>query len=400
MADFSYTARDSVGKIFKGSIEAEDETAVRAKLLQMGLYTTSVNKIRKELFAMPRSRIKLNDIVIFTERFSAMVDAGLPIIRCLSTIGEQTENTSLRKVIYNIRRDLEGGATLSDSLAKHPKVFSNFYVNLIRAGEAGGLLSEVLQRIADYLDREEVLRHRVKGAFAYPIIVLSVAVIIVAFLVTFIVPVFARVYTRIGARLPIPTLFLIGISRFVSNFWWLILLIITLTIFGYRKIKSTEKGALYIDRFKLSMPIFGNLNTKVAVSRFVRTFGSLDATGVPILQSLRVIREIAGNKVIANIIDIVQNEVREGKRIAEPLSRNNVFPPMVIQMVAAGEETGKLDILLKKSANFLDRDVENTIQRLVTRLEPLLTMFLAIVVAFIAIAIYLPMFDLISAITK
>lgn len=345
-------------------------------------------------------KVSIDDIVVFTERFSAMISAGLPIIRCLDTLAEQTENPALKKVIREICLDIEGGETLSGSLTRHPRVFSNFYVNMVKAGEAGGFLDEVLQKVAEYLDKEQTLRRNIKKAFAYPIIVLCAAAIVVSFLVIFIVPIFAKVYTKMGIALPIPTILLVQVSRIVAHYWWAILAAIGLAIFGYRGVYATKKGRLTIDRFKLDFPVFGALNRKVAISRFIRTFGSLFASGVAIMEALSVVKEITGNKVIAGVIDDVQNSVMQGRKIAEPLSEEKLFPPMVVQMVAAGEEAGAMDVMLKRSADFLDRDIDYTVDKLVARLEPLLTVFLAVIVGFIAMAIYLPMFDLIAGVAK
>lgn len=400
MPKFSYVARDNVGKIYKGSIEVENEAGVRAKLKDTGLYTTEIKKETEELFKIKWDRISVDDIVIFTERLSAMINAGLPIIRCLNTIGKQTENEALKRIIYKICLDIEGGERLSDSLAKHPRIFSNFYVNMIRTGETGGLLDEVLQRIAEYLYKEQTLKRNIRKAFAYPVIVLCAAAVVVSFLVIFIVPVFADVYSKMRITLPMPTVMLVAISKIVGHYWWAILVALGLVVFGYRSAYASDKGRLAIDQFKLNFPIFGTLNRKVAISRFIRTFGSLVASGVVIMEALNVVREITGNTVIANIIDNLQNNVREGKKIAEPLLEEKLFPPMVVQMIAAGEEAGALDTMLKKSADFLDRDIDYAVGKLVARLEPLLTVFLAIIVGFIALAIYLPMFDLIAGIAK
>ncbi|MFQ5951838.1 MAG: type II secretion system F family protein [Candidatus Omnitrophota bacterium] len=400
MPRFNYVARDNAGKVYKGSLEVESEAAVRAKLKSTGLYTTEINKQAEDLFTIRWERVSTDDIVVFTERFSSMISAGLPIIRCLSTLGKQTENQTLKRIIYKLSLDLEGGEKLSDALAKHPRVFSNFYVNMVRAGEAGGLLDEVLQRIVEYLHKENILRQNIRKAFTYPIIVLCAAAVVVGFLVIFIVPIFANVYSKMGVPLPGPTTVLLAMSGFVGGYWWAILIVLGLAVFGYKSAYVTDEGRSVIDRLKLNLPIFGPLNRKIAISRFVRTFGSLVASGVVITEALSVVREITGNKVIANIIDNLQESVREGKRIADQVSEEELFPPMIAQMIAAGEEAGVLDTMLNKSSDILDRDVDYTVGRLVAYLEPLLTVLLAVVVGFIALAIYLPMFDIITGMTK
>ena len=400
MPKFKYVARDSTGKTYKGNLEAENEAAVRAKLKGMGLYVTETNKEKEELLTLKWERVSTEDIVIFTERFSSMINAGIPIIRCLETIGKQVENPALRRVVYKLSLDLEGGERLSDALAKHPKVFSNFYVNMVKAGEEGGILDEVLQRIVEYLHKEDVLRRNIKKAFTYPIIVLSVTAVVVSFLVIFIVPVFANVYSKMRISLPIPTVILLNLSKLVTSWWWAILGAMVLAIFGYKSFCSTDKGRLALDRLKLRLPIFGPLNCKIAVSRFVRTFGSLVTSGIVITEALNVVREIAGNKVITNIVDNIQSGVREGKRIVDSISEEPLFPPIIAQMIGAGEEAGILDTMLNKSSDILDRDVDYTVGKLVAYLEPLLTVFLALVVGFIALAIYLPMFDLMTSVGK
>lgn len=343
---------------------------------------------------------RTDDIIIFTERFSAMINAGLPIVRSLSALSQQTEDQTLKKIIYSIRLDLEGGETLSDALKKHPKVFSNLYINLVKAGETGGIMAEVLQKMAEYLNKEQQLRQGIRRAFAYPVIVLCAAALVVSFLVIFIVPVFMKAYSKMGLNLPIPTIALSRISIFIGHYWWLILGVIILAIWGYKQVQKIDKARLIIDGFKLDIPIFGNLTRKVSVSRFVRTFGLLVASGVPIVQSLSTVRETSGNMVMSGIIDRVREAINRGKTITEPLSLERIIPPMIVQMVSAGEETGTIDVMLAKSSDFLDRDVDNTIQKLVIRLEPMLTVFLAIIVGFIALAIYLPIFDLVTMIAK
>ena len=345
-------------------------------------------------------RVKTEDVIIFTERFSAMVNAGLSIISSLRALGQQTENKELKEVISAIRLDLEGGGMLSDALGKHPKVFSNLYINLVKAGEVGGIMDKVLQRMAEYLNKELQLRRRIKLAFSYPVIVLCAATFVVSFLVIFIVPVFIKAYSRMGMELPLPTIILFGISKFIGSYWWAIAGILFLIIFGYRILRTQNKSKIMMDRFKLNFPMFSSLTRKVVVSRFIRTFGLLVASGVPITQSLSTVREASGNKIMEAIIDNVTEEVSRGKTITDTISHEEIIPPMVVQMVSAGEQSGTMDVMLAKTADFLERDVDNTIQRLVTRLEPLLTVFLAIIVGFIALAIYLPIFDLITSISR
>jgi type IV pilus assembly protein PilC len=400
MPKFDYVARDDAGKIYKGTLEVDNEAAVRAKLKDMGLYVTEINKHVEEMLTIKWERISTEDIMVFTERFSSMVNAGIPIIKSLETIGRQIQNPTLRRIVYKVSLDLEGGERLSDALAKHPRVFSNFYVNMIRAGEAGGILDEVMKKIVEYLGKEDVLKRNIKKAFTYPFIVLCASAIVISFLVMFIVPIFAKVYSKMGITLPMPTTILMGVSKFAGHYWWVILGLTALVIFGYKSAHATDEGRLAIDKVKLNLPIFGALNRDVAISRFIRTFGSLVSSGIVVTESLRIVRGITGNKVIANIIDGIQNSVREGGRIADSISQEILFPPMIAEMIAAGEEAGILDAMLQKSSDILDRDVDYAVSKLVAYLEPVLTLFLAFIVGFIALAIYLPMFDIITSMSK
>ena len=400
MAKFEYQAQDKKGMVYKGTVTAETEAVVRLKLREHGLYTTAINKKKEQYRLIFKDRIKTEDIVIFTERLSVLINAGLPIIRSLQTIGKQTENRALKNVIYGLRLELEGGATFSEALSKQHKVFSDLYVNLVKAGETGGVMDQMLMKISEYLNKDSALRKNIKRAFTYPAIVISVAIIVVTFLVIFIVPVFAKTYQSMRLSLPLPTLFLIGMSKFAANFWWLILMVIFLFLLGYNLIKKSDRGSLAIDNLKLKAPIFGSLNCKVVISRFIHTLGLLVASGVPIMEALGVAREVSNNKVMENIIDKVKVRVRDGGKISEFLLQEQLFSPMVVQMVAVGEEAGVLDKMLKKSADLLERDVDDAVQKLTAYLEPVLTFLLAIIIGFIALAIYLPMFDLISSITK
>ncbi|MCK5450816.1 MAG: type II secretion system F family protein [Candidatus Omnitrophica bacterium] len=352
------------------------------------------------LFASQRSGVKIDEIVVFTERLSAMINAGLPIIKCLQTMKEQSDNTVLKNILYGICLDLEGGLKFSEALAKYPRVFSQFYVNLVLAGETGGIIDEVLIRISSYLSKEQELRRDIQKAFAYPVIVLSAAVLVIGFLTMFIVPVFADVYSKMGVTLPLPTVILLGISKVVGKYWWLIGVLVGVGWFAGSKIRTTERGGLFIDNLKLKVPIFGTLNRQVAVTQVLRTLASLVSSGVPLIEALDTVRDLSGNKVVSKIMDDLKENVEEGAKIADSLEEVDFFPPMVVQMISAGEEAGALETMLSKSADFLDRDIDYTIKKLVTRLEPILTTILAVVVGFIAMAIYLPMFDVVTGLNK
>lgn len=396
--EFVYVARDKSGKVLKGSLEAESERALRAKMRALGYYPTRVAKKRKEIPLAFGQRIRPRDLVVFVTQLAAMLNAGLPIMRCLSALEEQSENKRLAKIVGEVRLAIEGGSTLSDALAKYPKIFSRLFINLVQAGETGGILDEVLLRFAYHADKEQEMREKVRGAFAYPAVVSLLALVVVTFLLLFIVPVFASVYARLRVPLPLPTLILVGASRLLIHSWWALLIVVGGMILGYRRYRATERGALTIDRLKLRLPIFGNLIGKSAVSRFIRTLGALVASGVPIIHSLGIAGEVTGNRVVTTTVSRIEENVRRGGDLTGPMRSGGIFPPMVIQMVAAGEESGTLPEMLQKSATFLDRDVDYTVKRLVTLLEPLLIVCLAVLVGFIALAIYLPMFELIHTV--
>ncbi|MBI2870443.1 MAG: type II secretion system F family protein [Candidatus Omnitrophica bacterium] len=340
-------------------------------------------------------RVKLADVQLFTERLGTLLHAGIPLIRSLTTLGNQTENEALKKVLAGIRREVEGGGSFSEALARYPGVFNDYYVHLIRTGEAGGIMEGVLGQLARSLEKEIHLRESVLKAFTYPVIVLVIACLAVTFLMIFIVPVFAKTYDMMHVTLPLPTLILVGLSRWMIRFGWSLPIIISGLIWGYKRFGGVHWGKVALDRFKLRAPLFGDLNRKVAVSRFVRTLGSLITSGVNMIESLRVTREVSGNVVISAIVAQVEAAVSQGERVVGPLKKADLFPPMVTEMFAAGEEAGALDEMLGKAADFLDRDVDQTVGRLVSLLEPLLTLLLACLIGFIAMAIYLPMFDLI-----
>ncbi|MFH1411845.1 MAG: type II secretion system F family protein [Candidatus Omnitrophota bacterium] len=349
---------------------------------------------------MRKRRIQIEEVVVFTERLSSMINAGLPIIRCLYTIMEQEENPELKTVIRGVCLDLEGGSQFSEALSKYPEVFSDFYVSLVNAGEVGGILDEVLERIAAHLSKQQYIVREIRKAFAYPVIVLSAAALIVVFLMIFIVPVFAEIYRKMRVSLPLPTLVLVGISNAAVRYWWIAAASMPLIAVLIRYTKKMDNVRRVIDRIKLDMPIFGTLNRQIAVSHVIRTLAALTSSGIPVMRSLDVVKDLSGNIIVADLMDHIKSGVSSGEKITDTMKGSDLFPPMVTQMISAGEESGALEVMLNKSADFLDRDINYTISKLITRLEPLLTTVLALVIGFIAMAIYLPMFDVITGITK
>lgn len=341
-------------------------------------------------------KISQREIVTFSRQFATMISSGLSLIKTLSALEKQSRNPLFKKVINDIMLDIEGGAALSDAMAKHPSVFSDFFVSLVRAGETAGALSEVLERIANHLEKQDDLRRMVRGAFAYPSIIGALALLVVTFLVIVIVPVFKNVYLRMHLTLPLPTVLLIGISDLARGFWWLLLPFAAAAAFLYKTQAKNQLLKARLDRFKIKIPFFGALILKATAARFVRTLGDMISSGVLILEAIKVADKVAANSAVSEITARMDDAVRRGEPISVPLQQQNVFPAMVVQMIAAGEESGKLGFMLHKAADGLGRDVDDTVKGLVVKIEPLLTFLLACLVGFIAVAIYLPMFDVIK----
>jgi len=342
------------------------------------------------------SKVTQADLVVFSRQFATMMEAGIPLVTVLRALEKQTENLFLKKVINEIRIDIESGISLSESMEKHPKVFSDFFISMVKAGETAGALNKVLERMASHLEKQNDLKRAVRGAFAYPAIVGALALLVGGFLVVVIVPVFKSVYSRLNVELPLPTLVLIGISNFVRGYWWVILIAAAGAVFLYKWIGVSFAFKTYIDRFKMNMPIFGKLLRKATAARFVRTLGDMMASGVPLLDSLRTADRVASNKVVSNIARGMIDNVQAGGLISDSLQNQDIFSAATTQMIASGEESGRLGFMLEKAADGLDRDVDDTVKRLVVKIEPLMTFFMAVFVGFIAVAIYLPIFDVIK----
>ncbi len=396
MPKFEYAAVDSLGKVYKGILDAEDEEALYRRFKESGFYVTSINKKREPLFGIRFERVKLDDLVVFSQQFASMINAGLSIVRCLESLEKQTENMDLKRVIREVRLDIESGYSLSEALSKHPKVFSDFFISLIKAGEKSGGIAKVLQRISVHLEGQQDLIRAVRSAFTYPIIVGTLAFLVTAFLVIVIVPVFEDIYLRIKITLPAPTRALVAISNIARNLWWGVVLFVIGIIIFYHRMSNKPKVKKYIDHLKMKMPIFGKLIRKSSVSRFIRTFGDMIVSGISVLDAIEVADRVANNNDISDLVNKMKDRIRRGERITEALKQQDIFPPMVVQMMASGEESATLPYMLQKSADALDRDVNITVKRLIVKLEPLMTVALAALVGFIAIAIYMPIFDLIK----
>ncbi len=400
MAQFNYLAQDGQDKQTKGILEAKDIAEAKAKLRQMGLYIIWVRPEIRFLKGLDFGRIKNMELAVFSHQFSVMISSGIPLIRALKALADEVENKKFRSIIDKIRFDVENGASLSKAFSEHPKVFSNFFINLIKTGEAAGALPAVLNRLADYLEKEEDLRRKVTSSFAYPTIVAIVAIAAVVFLLIAVVPVFRSVYKTLNIRLPGPTIALITLSNILIKFWWLLLLCIGLVYYLLILSQRNETLSLALDKFKLRLPIFGQLNRKVSVSRFVRTLSTLISSGLTLNPALTIIKEVVGNRAFAGVIESMQNEINQGKQLSDALKQAKYFPAIAVQMISVGEESGSLNALLDKCADFLDGDIDILIKNLVVKLEPTLTFFLAVLVGFIALAIYLPMFDLMHRIAR
>lgn len=400
MAIYQYKARDNFGKAIQGIMGADSENAVADKLKEMGYVPVAIRQARKQSLLdkiLDRLRgVRFSDLNIFTRQFFALQKAGLPLLSSLNALREEAHNTVLKEVIGQLIREVEAGSNLSSALERHPRVFNNLYVNLVRSGETTGKLAEALERLANLGEHEEMIRLRIKAAMRYPIIV--VITIIIGFLVltTLVMPRFARVYSQFNTVLPLPTRLLLGVNYAVRNFWWLLIIIFAVGIFLVRKFIATEKGRFLWDNLKLKLPIFGPLLLKLTMSRFSRVVGTLMRSGVPILQILELVSESVGNTVVSRTIDNIKVSVNEGKGMLEPMKISGMFPPVVIQMVSVGEETGKVDELLLHVSDYYDSQIDYTINNLVSLIEPILILVLGCAVLFMALGVFLPMWNLMS----
>ncbi len=401
-ATYTYKVRDKTGKILTGAIEAESQTAVASKLRSMGYIILDISEKKEGVsfggFSLFK-RVKPKDLTVFTRQFATMINSGVSITKALGILAEQTHNPTLAAVITQLQKDVEGGLSLSEALAKHPKVFPPIFVNMARAGEAGGVLDESLLKIAEHFEKEQELKAKIKSALSYPIAVVVVATILVFVMITFIVPLFVKMFEQMGGELPLPTRMLLALSGFIRGPGGLFLLLaIVGIVFGYKTANSRPSTKYIIDSVKLRLPVMGPLTQKMALAKFTRTFSTLIASGVPILQAMDIVAETAGNEVVTKAIREARASIKEGETISKPLAKSPVFPPMVVQMIAIGEETGSLDAMLSKIADFYDSEVAATVDSLTSILEPLLMLFLGISVGGVVIALYMPMFSIITMI--
>jgi len=400
MAVFRYSAKDNTGRLISGVIEADTDAMVVDRLRDMGFFITNLERTveRTDVFQSLQGLfgIGLKDLAIFSRQFATMVSSGLSLVRTLSILEQQTTNKRLKTIIAQVRVDVEAGRPLSDAMGRHPKAFSSLYVNMVKAGETGGVLDEVLERIATYMEKDQALRSKIRSAMVYPILLTCAALGGLFFMTIVILPQFENLFRELGggATLPLPTQIAMAVSVAIRRYWYGGMIGSVVLLYVLRRYMQTPGGRARYDRFKLKMPVLGELNRKIVVARFTRTLGTLIASGVPIMQSLEVVARAIDNVVIGDAVDAVRASIREGQTIAIPLQFSGVFPPMVVQMAKVGEETGALEQMLQKVADFYDVEVETMVASLTSLLEPLLIIFMGVIVGAMVISLYLPIFQL------
>ena len=401
MPIFTYEGRTAQGQVTRGEMEGVSEAAIRILLRRQGITPTKVSQKGKGLNMEIRiggNSVAEKDLVVFTRQFATMIDAGLPLVQCLDILAQQQPNPFFKKTITKIKEDVESGSTFNEALAKHPKVFDELYVNLVAAGEVGGILDTILNRLAAYIEKSMKLKKRIKGAMVYPGVIITVAVGVVAILLVFVIPIFAKMFADFGGELPAPTKIVIGLSEWMQR--WIVPILVGAGVFAFlfKKWYGTESGRRIVDRNLLRLPVVGDLIRKVAVARFTRTLGTMVSSGVPILDGLQITAKTAGNKTVEAAIMATRVSISEGKTIAEPLQKSGVFPSMVCQMIAVGESTGALDTMLNKIADFYDDEVDSAVGALTALMEPALMVFLGVVIGGLVIAMYLPIFKIAGAV--
>ena len=396
MATYVWEGRIRSGEIKKGTIEADTEDAALQRLRLEQINVTKIKKAAKEInIPWLQGRVKEKDIVVFVRQFATMIDAGLPLVQCLDILANQAENKAFGKIIADVKAGVEGGASFSEALRRHPKVFDELFVNLVAAGEVGGILDTILQRLATYIEKAMKLKRQIKGAMVYPVAVLCVAIIVIVVLLAKVIPVFENMFKDFGAgALPAPTQFVINISHgFINNIIPILVITIAVVV-GFTWTLRTKKGRYYWDAFLLRIPIIGNVLRKSVVARFTRTLGTLLSSGVPILDAMDIVAKTSGNKVVEKGIYFAREKVSEGKDVATPLSETRVFPPMVVQMIGVGEQTGAMDAMLQKIADFYEDEVDVAVDALTSLMEPVMMVFLGGLVGGLIIAMYLPIFEI------
>jgi type IV pilus assembly protein PilC len=400
MPAFVWKGKNRDGKVVSGERVADNKEAVMALLRRDQILVSSVKEKGKEI-ALPKlgGGVPAKDLAIFTRQFSVMIDAGLPLVQCLEILGSQQENKTFAKILQQTRMDVEGGASLADAMRKHPKAFDDLFTNMIAAGEAGGILDTILKRLATYIEKAVKLKAQVKGAMVYPVAVITIAALVIAVILWKVIPTFAAMFQGLGAQLPLPTRIVIKASEWFARALPFMVLLIVGGVFLFRRYYATYGGRRTVDRLVLKLPILGVVMQKIAVARFCRTLSTLISSGVPILDGLEITARTAGNAIVEDAIMNVRRGVESGLTVAQPLKESGVFPPMVVQMISVGEQTGALDAMLSKIADFYEEEVDQAVANLLTLMEPVMIMFLGVTVGGIVISMYLPLFDLISKLT-
>ncbi len=397
MAKFVWEGKTRVGGTMTGELEAPNEAFVIAQLRRQQIVPVKVRSKPTEFnirLLGRQGRVSRKELAIFTRQFATMIDAGLPLVQCLDILGAQQENGAFQKVIMRVKEDVESGSTFADALAKHPRVFDDLFVNLVSAGEVGGILDTILARLAAYIEKAMKLAKQIKSAMVYPATIVAVALIVTVVLLVYVIPIFGQMFTDFGQALPAPTLFVLALSTYTRKYFLVGVVVLVLLVLGVRWYYRREDGRRKIDRLLLRLPIFGDLIRKIAVARFSRTLGTMVSSGVPILEGMDIVAKSAGNKVIEEAVVRARTSISEGKTISEPLAESKVFPVMVTQMVGVGEATGALDAMLNKIADFYDDEVDAAVAALTSLLEPMLMVFLGVVIGGLVIAMYLPIFKL------
>jgi type IV pilus assembly protein PilC len=389
------------GQKKKGEMDAENENFVRLTLRRQGIEPSFIKLKPKDVFEnvkLFQPRVTEKDIVVMTRQFATMIDAGLPLVQCLDILYSQQDNRTFKRILKQIKDDVEEGSTFADALKKHPDVFDELFVNLVAAGEIGGILDVILNRLANYIEKAAKLKKKVKGAMVYPLVVMIIAVCVVAVILIFVIPVFQQMFADFGRALPAPTQFVVNLSNFVKSYIIYIIVFVALCIFAFRRFYRTERGRTVVDDLILKAPVFGVLIRKVAVAKFTRTLGTMISSGVPILDSLDIVAATAGNKTIETALRETRMSISEGRTIAEPLADSDVFPTMVVQMISVGEATGALDTMLTKIADFYDDEVDAAVEALTAMLEPFMMVFLGGTIGGLVVSMYLPIFQMAGAV--
>ncbi len=401
MTIFIWKGKNPKGRKVKGEMEAETAEQVKSALHRRKITPIKVKPKPKDIFeniSFLQPKVKEKDVIIFARQFSTMIDAGLPLLQCLEILHDQQENPTFKKVLKSIKDSIEAGETFADSLKKFPKIFNELFVNMVAAGEAGGILDVILRRLSAYMEKMAKLKKQIKGAMTYPAITLSIAVIVVGIILVFVIPVFSKMFADFGSALPAPTLFVVALSNFVIHKIWYIIGGIIVLIFSIKKIYASKKGRIVMDDLFLRLPVFGILIKKVAVSKFTRTMGTMMASGVSILEALDIVAKTAGNKTVEFAMLDVKQGISEGRSMADPLLESGVFPSMVCSMIAVGESTGALDIMMEKIADFYDDEVDQAVKNLTDMIEPFMMIFLGVLIGGLVIAMYLPIFKMASVV--